>query len=132
MKVTLPVTVPPYCPVTVATKETVWPGFEGFGLELSAVVVPALLTDCDTAGDTLPAKIADPAYSAAMLWTPADNTAVSRTACPEPFNVPTPRVVAPSLKVTVPACPPPAEVTGAGNGPGGPNGDGLNEPVRGA
>ncbi len=115
LKVTVPVTAPPYCPVTVATKMTVWPGVEGLGLEFRAVAVPALPTGWDTAEDTLGAKIPDPAYSAVMLWPPADNTVVATVASPEPFNVPTPKMVAPSLKVTVPAGTPAAEVTVAVN-----------------
>jgi hypothetical protein len=86
----------------MATKVTVCPGVEGLGLEVSAVAVPALPTDCDTAEETLAAKFSVPAYSAVMLWTPADNAVVAKVACPEPFNTPDPKVAAPSLKVTVP------------------------------
>ena len=45
LNVTVPVTSPPYCPVTVATKLTAWPGLDGFGDEVSAVVVVATAID---------------------------------------------------------------------------------------
>ena len=44
---TLPVGVGP-ADVTVAVKVTVWPSCEGFGLELSSVVVVYLSTTCFT------------------------------------------------------------------------------------
>jgi hypothetical protein len=102
LKVTVPVALPPYCPVTVATKLTVWPTVEGFGLEFNVVVVPALPTDCDTAEDTLAPTFPFPAYAAVMLWPPADNAVVAKAASPEPFNVADPIVAAPSLNVTMP------------------------------
>jgi hypothetical protein len=46
---------------------------------------------------------------------PADNAVVAKVACPEPFNTPDPKVIAPSLKVTVPAGTPAVEVTVAVN-----------------
>jgi hypothetical protein len=45
LNVTWPLTAPPYCPVTVATKFTGWPGLEGFGDEVSVVEVVAVATD---------------------------------------------------------------------------------------
>ena len=131
LKVTVPVAAPPYCPVTVATKVTVWPGVEGLGLEVSAVAVPALPTDCNTGEETLAAKILVPAYSAVMLWTPADNAVVAKVACPEPFNTPDPKVIAPSLNVTVPVgVPDPADgVTVAVNVTVWPQIEGFSEEV---
>ena len=49
----------------------------------------------------LPIKLESPAYSAVMLWLPADNAAVANVALPE-LSVPVPNVVVPSLNVTVP------------------------------
>src|SRR6187200_1118849 len=45
LNVTKPLTAPPYCPVTVATKFTAWPGLEGFGDEASVDEVVAVATD---------------------------------------------------------------------------------------
>jgi hypothetical protein len=131
LKVTVPVAAPPYCPVTVATKVTVCPGVEGLGLEVSAVVVPALPTDCNTGEETLAAKIPVPAYSAVALCTPADNAVVVKVTCPEPFNIADPKVIAPSLKVTVPVgVPDPADgVTVAANVTVWPQIEGFSEEV---
>ena len=115
----------------MATKVTVWPGVEGFGLEFSVVAVPALPTDCNTGEETLAAKIPVPAYCAVMLWPPADNAVVAKVACPEPFNIPDPKVIAPSLNVTVPVgMPDPADgVTVAVNVTVWPQIEGFSEEV---
>jgi hypothetical protein len=80
LKVTVPVAAPLYCPVTVATKLTVWPTVEGLGLEFRVIVVPALATDCDTPKDMLVAKFAFPTYAAVMLCVPADRLPVAKVA----------------------------------------------------
>jgi hypothetical protein len=43
LKTIVPVGVPPFWPVTVATNFTGWPFLEGFGVEVSVVVVMALV-----------------------------------------------------------------------------------------
>jgi hypothetical protein len=55
LNVTPPVGVPSYCGVTIAVNVTACPRLDGFGDELSAVIVAALLTISLSAGDVLPA-----------------------------------------------------------------------------
>jgi hypothetical protein len=56
---TFPFTFPPYCPVTVAVKVTVWFSDDGFGVEVKLVVVVAPLTVCVKAPE-LAAKLESP------------------------------------------------------------------------
>lgn len=58
MKVTVLLGVPPYAPRTVAVNVTAVPLVEGLGVEVSVVVVDALLTIWVIAGDVLPLKFA--------------------------------------------------------------------------
>jgi hypothetical protein len=65
---TLPVIgVPPTCPVTVAVKTTVCPGFAGFGDAVSVVVVGDRFTTCVIGFDLLGPKVESPPYDALML-----------------------------------------------------------------
>src|SRR4051812_40969739 len=61
LKSTVPVTgVTVVREVTVAVKVTLWPGVDGFGVEASVVVVPDLLTACETE-PVLALNVASPA-----------------------------------------------------------------------
>jgi len=101
LKVTVPVGVPGAVDVTVAVNVTDWPAVDGFSEDATAVaVVP--LTTCVTTEDVLDAKVASPLYVAVMEWEPAVSVLVANVAIAEPFSGPLPKVVAPSLNVTVP------------------------------
>jgi hypothetical protein len=52
--------------------------------------------------DVLAPKLAVPAYEAVRLCEPAVRLETARVATPDAFRLPVPRVVAPSLNVTVP------------------------------
>ncbi len=60
----------------------------------------------------LPPKLESPLYTAVIVCIPTDNELVVKVACAEPLRVPVPRVVAPSLNVTVPVGVPTAGATG--------------------
>lgn len=75
---------------------------EGLAEELTAVVVLSLFTVCESIDDVFVAKFVSPPYTAVMLWVLTESVNVENVATPAPFRVPVPRVVAPSLKVTVP------------------------------
>ena len=60
LKVTVPVGVPPYCPVTVAVKVTVCPYCDGFCDEVNVVLVFALLMVTCTPNELLGAKLLSP------------------------------------------------------------------------
>lgn len=60
MKVTVPVAVPPFCPVTVAVNVTACPKPEGFGVEAREVFELALLTVWLVTEEVLPVKFASP------------------------------------------------------------------------
>lgn len=85
---------------------------DGFVPEASAIVVLALFTVCESAGEfVLPLTLPSPVYSAVIGCEATLNELVNNVAWP-PLNVPVPKVVAPSLNVTVPvAVPLPGEVT---------------------
>ena len=106
MKVTVPVGVPLLgaTALTVAVNVTDWPKTEGFCEEVSVVVVLAWFTACESAADVLVVKFPSPPYTAVMLCglPETDKVEVLKVATPDPFSVPVPSVVAPSLKVTVP------------------------------
>ena len=59
----------------------------------------------------LPPKLLLPPYTAVIECAPAVRAGVANVATPELLSVPVPRVVAPSLKVTLPVGVPPGPVT---------------------
>ena len=89
------------------------------------------LIDCDSAEDVLVVKLPSPPYTAVIEWGDPlkESVAVLNVATLEPFSVPVPSVVAPSLKVTVPVGVPVEEgelsVTVAVNVTEAPEQDGL-------
>src|SRR5438093_6178598 len=87
--------------VTVAVKVTDFPNTDGLAEELADVVVP-YFTVCVSLEEVLPLKFALPPYDALIEWEPTASVLVTNVAWPEPFSVPVPRVLEPSLKVTVP------------------------------
>ncbi len=103
LKVTFPVGVPEpgLLAVTVAVKVTDCLNTDGLAEELADVVVP-YFTVCVSLEEVLPLKFASPPYDALIEWEPTASVLVTNVAWPEPFRVPVPRVLEPSLKVTVP------------------------------
>jgi hypothetical protein len=77
------------------------------------IVWSALFTVCDTAADCgLALKLLSPPYVAVIECDPTLKEDVANVACPDPSSVPVPRVVAPSLNVTIPVgVPLPGEFT---------------------
>ncbi len=59
------------------------------------------MTVCVKTADVLAASFVSPPYTAVIEWR-RSQMAIAKVATPEPFSVPVPRVVAPSLNVTVP------------------------------
>jgi hypothetical protein len=107
LTVTFPVGVPlpGAFAVTVKLIVTGCPTTDGLGVwAVIAVVVASWFTACDKDDDVLVAKLPSVLYTAVTLCgLPATDSAVVLTvATPEPFSVPVPNVVAPSLNVTVP------------------------------
>src|SRR6266581_9487803 len=102
-KVTFPAGVPApgLLAVTVAVKVTDCLNTDGLAEELADVVVP-YFTVCVSLEEVLPLKFASPPYDALIEWEPTASVLVTNVAWPEPFRVPVPRVLEPSLKVTVP------------------------------
>src|SRR5438874_1962083 len=102
-KVTFPAGVPApgLLAVTVAVKVTDCLNTDGLTEELADVVVP-YFTVCVSLEEVLPLKFASPPYDALIEWEPTASVLVTNVAWPEPFRVPVPRVLEPSLKVTVP------------------------------
>ena len=97
---------------TVAVKVTGWPNTEDAVLAERVVEVLAWLTCCTKPAEVLVAKLESPPYTAVMVRLPATTADVVKVATPDPFTVPVPSVVAPSLNVTVPvAVPAPGTVT---------------------
>src|SRR6058998_3627851 len=134
LKVTFPVGVPEpgLLAVTVAVKVTDCPNTDGLAEELADVVVP-YFTVCVSLEEVLPLKFASPPYDALIEWEPTASVLVTNVAWPEPFRVPVPRVLEPSLKVTVPVgVPAPGlfAVTVAVKVTGCPDTDGWSEEVR--
>src|SRR5437899_4167032 len=103
LKVTFPAGLPEpgLLAVTVAVKVTDCPNTDGLAEELADVVV-LYFTVCVNLGDVLPLKLASPPYDALIEWEPTASVLVTNVAWPEPFRVPVPRVLEPSMKVTVP------------------------------
>jgi len=87
--------------LTVAVKVTLCLRFDGLRFETSAIVVLALFTVCESGADALPENEASPPYTAVIKWEPEAREEVEKLAMP-PTTVEVPRVVAPSLNVTVP------------------------------
>lgn len=86
---------------TVAVNFTPCPTTEGFADDTSTVVVPAMFTVCMSVLDVLAEKLLLPPYAALIEWLPRLSVEVLNVAIP-PLSVFEPKVVAPSLKVTVP------------------------------
>src|SRR5438093_436210 len=103
-KVTVPVGVPApgLLAVTVAVKVTDCPDSDGLAEELTSVVVLAFFTVWVSVVEVLPLKVALPPYDAVIGCEPTASVLVTNVAWPEAFRVPVPRVVGPSLNVTVP------------------------------
>src|SRR5206468_3645459 len=102
-KVTFPAGAPApgLLAVTVAVRVTDCLNTDGLAEELADVVVP-YFTVCVSLEEVLPLKFASPPYDALIEWEPTASVLVTNVAWPEPFRVPVPRVLEPSLKVTVP------------------------------
>lgn len=101
LKVTVPVTIPPYCGETVAVNVTACPAVDGFEDELRAVLVLALEITWLRAGEVLAAYVVSPLYTAEMDRVPTANVAVLYDA--EPLLSATfAKVVVPDLNVTLP------------------------------
>ena len=112
--VTVPVGVPApgATALTVAVNVTDWPAAEGFCEEITAVAEPAWLTVWVIDADVLEVKLLSPLYAAVITWLPTPSELVESVALPVLSRVRVPRLIAPSLKVTVPvAVPDPGEVT---------------------
>jgi len=105
--VTVPVGVPApgATTVTVAVKLTLCPTADGFGDEVTLVLVLALFTTCETAALVLVLKLALPRYVAVIEWVATDNAPVLNVHVKGAAagNVQLPITVAPSRKLTVPA-----------------------------
>jgi len=81
LNATVPVGVPP-AEVTVAVNVTVSPYVEGFGDDVSVVVVVAL-TVCDTGAEVLERKLESPPYVAVrLLWMPMLRVDIGNVATP--------------------------------------------------
>jgi hypothetical protein len=88
--------------VTVAVNVTAWPNTEGVADAVTAVVVPAPFTVCDTVDDVLGPKCPSPGYSAVSVRVPTARADVVNVATPRALRVAVPSSVVPSLNVTVP------------------------------
>ena len=129
-KVTVPVGVPTpgTTALTVAVNVTGCPEQIGVTEEPSAVVVLALLTTCVKLVEVLVLKLPSPPYTALMMWLETDSDEIANVARPE-LSAPVPKVVAPSLNVTVPVgvTKPDTCVTAAVNVTDWPNTEGLTD-----
>ena len=96
--VTVPVAV---VGVTVAVNVTDEPYADGFADETSVTVVLALFTIWVSTEDVLPLYLELPPYEAVIECEPCASFELLKVACPL-LSVPVPRVVPPSLNVTVP------------------------------
>jgi len=105
LNVTVPVGTPPE-EVTVAVKVMVCVTKAGFSDEVSAVVVAAFVTSCDTDPKLLPVKFASPPQAAVMECVPSVSVLTVIVAWLE-LTVAVPSVFPPSLNVTVPVALPP-------------------------
>src|SRR5512135_2594834 len=92
-------------PVTVAVNVTLCPAVDGFTLDVTAVVVLALPTDCESAVEVDAAKLLSPPSAPVIEWPPASSEFSVSVAvvCPAAVaRVPVPSNVAPSVNVIVP------------------------------
>lgn len=87
---------------TVAVNVTARPAFDGLRLDFTVVVVFAWFTVCDAGADELALCVASPLYSAVIECTPTARLDVDIVPRPFESSGDEPRIVAPSLKVTVP------------------------------
>jgi len=87
---------------TVAVNFTPAPKVDGLRLEVRVVVVPAGLTVWVSAVEVLPLKVASPLYTALIECAPPARLAVEKVAPPLASSADEPRVVLPSLKLTLP------------------------------
>jgi hypothetical protein len=71
-------------------------------LDANVVVVLFWLTVCVSAEDVLELKLPSPLYAPVMLWFATESAEVVYVALPDASTLTVLRVVAPSLKVTVP------------------------------
>jgi len=123
--------------LTVAVNVTGCPRTDGLAEEATVVAVLAWFTVWES-GDallSLPVKFVSPPYTAVMLCglPVTDSDEVANVATPDALGAPVPKVVAPSLKITVPEGVPPPGATGltaAVNVTDCPNSDGLMEELR--
>src|SRR5215470_6354342 len=103
-KLTVPVgAVVPDAGTTVAVNRMVWPNIDGFGDEISDVLVPidVAITVCTMANDVLVRKLPSPLYTAVTAWLPAASDDVESDAVPL-ATAAVPREVEPSKNCTVP------------------------------
>jgi hypothetical protein len=101
MNVTLPVGVS-VLGETVAVKVTPLPNVMLLAVVISVVVVLSVVTVTDTAEEVLPEFLLSPPYTAVIECIPTARVEVVKVATPDPFSVPVPRVVVPSINVTLP------------------------------
>ena len=99
----------PELDVTVAVKVTDWPKLDGLCELVSVVVVARGLTVWVSVFEDV-SQVPVGLYVAVMVWLPTARAAVARVATPELLSVAVPRLVEPSLKVTVPVGVPLPEV----------------------
>src|SRR5258708_15279046 len=69
-------------PLTAAGSCTFWLSPDGFGDEVTVVLVGARRTGCGRIGDLLARFRSSPEYSASMAWIPIGNGAAAQTALP--------------------------------------------------
>jgi hypothetical protein len=105
-----PVGTPVNWGVTVIVNVTDPPKFDGFGNELSAVVLAAFVIVWEIAGDVLAAYLVSPLYVTVMDFIPTANVLVESVAVP-PLNVRLPSIKVPALNVAAPVAVPLSEVT---------------------
>ena len=106
----------PLVEVTVAVKVTDWPEFDGFGVEATVVDVAKLVwLIVSVRLPLLFAHPVDPVKLAPMVWLPVASDAVVKVAMPLVTVTFEAKVVAPSVKVTLPIGVPPELVTVAVN-----------------
>jgi hypothetical protein len=129
----VPLGVPVYCAVTVAVTMAICPLVIDAGETESVVVLFALLMVCDSTAEMLVVSLLSPANTAVMKCEPSESEDVLNVAMPEPFSIPAPSVVDPSLKVTASPLPEvmgvPPLLTVAVKVTGWPKADGFTEDV---
>lgn len=104
MKISVPVGVPVAgaSTLTVPVKVTDCPHTDGFTVAETAALMEPLLRVWVKTGEVLPVKKPSPLYTAVIECEPTTRLDVLNVANPEALKVLVPRVVAPSLKATVP------------------------------